>query len=265
MKKSINRFAIISISLLVIALAFTIQSGDAKIEPGSAIGIWLLNEGKGENISDSSGNDNHGELVSGKWVEGPSGSALSLNGVNDRVIVPDSDSLYAAEAWTITAWVNVDAAEGGFGHIVGKRAANGAVANYAFRTSGNGTGWEAYFSRGGWKGAWGQGNVKKGVWLYMTATYDGQNTIRIYENAAQIGEVGNLGGPAPRDTSDVHIGGWTNNTSETLNGMLYDVAVFNVALPEADIKELMDTGLSGLLPVEPAGKLATTWGNIKSR
>ena len=99
----------------------------------------------------------------------------------------------------------------------------------------------------------------------MTATYDGENTIRIYENGAQIGEVGNLGGPAPRNTADVHIGGWSNNTSETLNGMLYDVAVFNVALSIEDIKELMDKGLSLLLPVEPAGKLTTTWGSIKSR
>ena len=163
MKKRINCFMIISVSLLIIALAFIGQSSDAKIEPGSAIGIWLLNEGKGDVISDSSGNDNHGELVGGKWVDGPSGSALSLNGQNDRVIVPDADSLYASEAQTITAWVNVNPGEGGYGHIVGKRAAAGAIANYAFRTSSNGAGWEAYFSRGGWKGDWGQGNVKKGV------------------------------------------------------------------------------------------------------
>jgi hypothetical protein len=47
--------------------------------------------------------------------------------------------------------------------------------------------------------------------------------------------------------------------------MLYDVAIFSVALSEADIKELMDEGISGLLPVEPADKLSTTWGDIKSR
>ena len=47
--------------------------------------------------------------------------------------------------------------------------------------------------------------------------------------------------------------------------MLYEVAIFNVALSEADMKELMDKGLAGLLPVEPTGKLATTWGTIKSR
>lgn len=245
-------------------LTFSVQI-DAEIEPGSAIGIWLLDEGDGKIINDSSGNENHGELKSGKWVDGPSGPALSLNGVDDRVIIPDSDSLYAPKAWTITAWVYVNGAENGFGHIVGKRAAAGALANYAFRTGGSGTGWDVYFSRGGWKGTWNQGTVKKDTWLYMTATYDGVDTFKIYENGTELTSVDGFGGPPPRDTSEVNIGGWTNNTTETLNGMLYDVAVFNVALSEADINELMDKGLSGLLPVEPAGKLATTWGAIKSR
>lgn len=263
MKKHTNHLATITISLFAIILVFSAHI-NAKIESGSAIGIWLLNEGNGNVINDSSGKENHGELQGGNWVDGPSGPALSLNGVGDRVIIPDSESLFAPEAWTITAWVTVNNAETGFGHIVGKRAATGAVANYAFRTSGNGTGWEAYFSQGGWKGAWGQGVVKKGVWLYMTATYDGTNTINIYENGSEIGSV-NVGGPPPRNTSEVNIGGWTNNNSETLNGMLYDVALFNVALSEEDINNLMDRGLGVVLPVEPANKLATTWGSIKSR
>ena len=254
---------IIGVSVLTLIVAFSTQI-DA-IELDSAIAIWRLDEGSGKTIKDSSGNENHGELKSGDWVKVPSGFALSLDGVDDRVIIPDSDSLYADKAWTITAWVYVNNAESSYGHIVGKRAASGQIANYAFRTSSSGTGWEAYFSRGDWKGAWNQGSVRKGVWLYMTAIYDGENTIRIYENAAQIGSVGGLGGPAPRNTSEVNIGGWTNNTSETLNGMLYDIAIFNVALSEADIKKLMDDGIDTVLPIEPSGKLSTTWAKIKSR
>ena len=69
----------------------------------------------------------------------------------------------------------VNSSETGYGHIMGKRS--GAGTNYAFRTSNVGTGWESYFSRGGWQGAWGQGEVKKDVWLYMTATYDGKDAI----------------------------------------------------------------------------------------
>ena len=261
MKSIITCLAIITISLTL-----TVQTY-AEIDFGTARGIWLLDEGDGNLINDISGNENHGELQGGEWVDGPNGAtALSLNGQNDRVIISDSDSLYLEKAWTITAWAFVNPTENGFGHILGKRPASGAVANYAFRTSGNGTGWEAYYSRGGWKGAWNQGSVKKDVWLYMTATYDGEDTITIYENGAEIGAVSGLGGPAPRDAAEVNIGGWENNTSETLDGMLSQVALFDVVLAEEDINALMDEGLSSLLTaVEPSGKLATTWAGIKSQ
>ena len=260
MKSTITRLAIILTSLI-----FAVQTY-AEIDLGTARGIWLLDEGEGTTITDMSGNENHGELQGGEWVDGPDGPALSLNGQDDRVIIADSDSLYLEKAWTITAWVFVNNTENGFGHILGKRPASGTVANYAFRTSGNGTGWEAYYSRGGWKGAWNQGTVKKDEWLYMTATYDGEDTIKIYENGAEIGSVGGHGGPAPRNDTDVNIGGWTDNTSETLDGMLYDVALFDVVLSEADINGLMNDGLPSLVtPVEPSGKLATTWADIKSQ
>ena len=259
MKSIITCLAIVTISLTFAAHTY------AEIDFETARGIWLLNEGKGDDIEDISGNDNHGELQGGKWIKGPDGPALSLDGVNDRVIIPDSKSMHLEEAWSITSWVYVNKTENGFGHILGKRPANGTVANYAFRTSGNGTGWEAYFARDGWKGAWGQGNVKKDVWLYMTATYDAKDTIKIYENGVEIGSVGGMGKPGPKNDTEVNIGGWTNNTSETLDGMLYEVAIFASVLEEDDINDLMEKGLVTLLPVEPAGKLATTWGNLKSQ
>jgi hypothetical protein len=261
MKSIITQLAITTISL---SLIFTVHTY-AEIDFSTARGIWLLDEGEGSVINDMSGNENHGELQGGEWVEGPDGPALSLNGQDDRVIIADSDSLYLEEAWTITAWTFVNTTENGFGHILGKRPANGTVANYAFRTSGNGTGWEAYFARDGWKGAWNQGQVKKDVWLYMTATYDAKDTIKIYENGVEIGSVGGMGKPGPKNDTEVNIGGWTNNTSETLDGMLYEVAIFASVLEEDDINDLMERGLITLMPVEPSGKLATTWASIKSR
>ena len=256
---------IMCLAIITISVTFTVQTY-AEIDLGTARGIWLLNEGEGDVINDISGNDNQGELQGGEWVEGPDGGpALSLNGQDDRVIISDSDSMYLEEAWTITAWTFVNNTENGFGHILGKRPASGTVANYAFRTSGNGTGWEAYFARDGWKGAWNQGSVKKDTWLYMTATYDGTDTIKIYENGTEIGSVDGMGGPGPRNDTDTNIGGWTNNTSETLDGMLYEVAIFASVLEVEDIEALMEEGLVTLLPVEPAGKLTTTWAGLKAR
>ena len=255
---------IVCLAIITIGLTFTVQT-HAEIDFETARGIWLLDEGKGDKIEDISGHENHGELQGGKWVKGPDGSALSLNGQDDRVIIADSDSMFLEKAWSITAWAYVNKSENGYGHILGKRPAAGTVANYAFRTSSSGTGWEAYFANGGWKGAWNQGQVKKDEWLYMTATYDAKDTIKIYENAEEIASVGGMGKPAPRNDTDTNIGGWTNNTTETLDGMLYHVAIFASVLEPEDIEELMEEGLPTLLPVEPADKLATTWGSLKSR
>ena len=99
----------------------------------------------------------------------------------------------------------------------------------------------------------------------MTAVYDAKDKITIYENGEEIGGASGMGKPAPQNDTDVNIGGWTNNTSETLDGMLYEVAIFASILEEEDITDLMEKGLMTLLPVEPSGKLTTTWAGIKAR
>jgi len=152
-----------------------------------------------------------------------------------------------------------------YGHILGKRNDPAAEANYAFRTSSDGTGWESYFWRGGWQGIWGAGDVQKDTWLYMTSVYDGESTVTIYEDGAVIGSA-NIGDPPPAGTAELHIGGWQANASELLDGFLDEVALFSVAIEEDDIIELMETGIQeslGLLPVRALGKTPVAWAAIK--
>ena len=53
-----------------------------------------------------------------------------------------------------------------------------------------------------------------------------------------------------------------------LEGLLDEVAVFNIPLEADDILDIMNNGLevvTGLrAPVEPRGKLAVVWGSLKS-
>ena len=101
----------------------------------------------------------------------------------------------------------------------------------------------------------------------MTATYDGENTIQIYENGVAIGQA-DVGKPPPQSDAEVHIGGWQDNTSELLDGLLDEVAIFNVALSPADMKALMKKGFEAIgntTNVAPMNKLATSWADIKSR
>ena len=49
------------------------------------------------------------------------------------------------------------------------------------------------------------------------------------------------------------------------DAVIDEVAIFNVALSADEIQMMMEKGLSAMLltPVEPEGKLSTTWGNVK--
>jgi hypothetical protein len=74
-----------------------------------------------------------------------------------------------------------------------------------------------------------------------------------------------VGKPPPQETSEVHIAGWQGNTSELLDGLLGEVAVFNVALSPEDMKDLMKKGFKGILDVAVLDELATSWADIKSQ
>ena len=64
---------IVCLAIITMSLALTVQTY-AEIDFETARGIWLLDEGKGDQIEDISGNENHGELQGGKWAKGPDGS-----------------------------------------------------------------------------------------------------------------------------------------------------------------------------------------------
>jgi hypothetical protein len=59
----------------------------------------------------------------------------------------------------------------------------------------------------------------------------------------------------------LNIGEWS---SYDFGGTIDEVAIFNVALTENDIKSVMTEGLSHIAAVSPSGKLTTTLGRIKS-
>jgi len=260
----VKRLTFFCISFFIFGMMFVTLS-NAKIDFKTAAGIWLFEEKDGNEIKDSSKNGNNGKADGTKHVAGKFGTALSFNGTTDKVTVPDTDSLDLPGAWTITAWIKVNATEKNWGHILGKRDPALAVVNYAFRVDNVGIGWDAYFAtNGAWKGIWNQGIAKKDEWVYMTATYDGKDVITIYENGVQIGTGAGMGAPAPANAVDVIIGGWKDNTSELLDGTLDEVVLFGSMITTDDMITLMTKGVGRSSGIEKAGKLTTCWGNMKA-
>jgi len=77
--------------------------------------------------------------------------------------------------------------------------------------------------------------------------------------------IGVAGGVDPlQNEAGVTIGVTNINGGEPAQGIIDEVGIFNNALSEDDVKAIMQKGLEQTaLMVEPSGKLASTWGNIK--
>jgi hypothetical protein len=254
------------ISLIFAVLTFTGQS-IAEIDPQTLAGLWLFDEGQGDVAGDSSGNGLDGEFTGGpKWVDGRFGKALEFDGAS-YVTIPDHVNPTAAI--TISAWVKSAAAtwnENGW--IVEKRDAyiihpNGGSTNVAFCVV-NGAPWNQPNS---WDtGAVGPDDITE--WHMYTCTYDsstGEWKIYIDGEVASSLDLDKV--ELAEDAGPVHIG-WDDccGGARFGQGIIDEVAVFNVALGQDDIQAIMNNGLgpSVLAAVEPADKLATTWGEMKA-
>jgi hypothetical protein len=85
-----------------------LSASEIWAEYAGSVGHWKLDEGSGTTAHDSSGNGNDGTLINGPtWVDGKLGKALSFDGIDDYVEIPDSPELKLDESkgLTIMLWL----------------------------------------------------------------------------------------------------------------------------------------------------------------
>ena len=97
-------------------------TGAAPPPPSATlVAAYAFDEGSGTTAADLSGNGNTGTLQGAAWAtQGKHGKALSFNGSNPKVRVPDATSLDLTAAVTLEAWVNPAAAQAGWRALVQK-------------------------------------------------------------------------------------------------------------------------------------------------
>jgi hypothetical protein len=237
------------------------NSTHAAIDPKTIVGLWLFDEGSGNTAKDSSGNKNDGAFM-GKpaWVDGKFGKALEFDGSTTSVDCGDTASMAIPTGGSVTmcAWVkpkvgSVAAWQG----IMAKRTGsysygiNLVTGNFQIYTSG-GSGIASFAY-----------DLPKGEWVHIAGIMS-KNPTELYVNGALFGTKG-AGGGVTLAANGLRIGA-SGTIGEVFNGIIDDVAIFNVALAAADIKNIFSRGLgmaTGIAAVESAGKLATTWGDMK--
>ena len=81
---------------------------------GELVGYWAFNEGTGNVAADSSGNGYNASASAAAWTTGRVGSALSFNGSTSQVV---TGNIALTNTFSISAWVNPAAAQGGYTRI----------------------------------------------------------------------------------------------------------------------------------------------------
>ena len=258
MKPGFTLRILIFVSIFTGFFSQTIASG------ANVVGMWLFDEGQGNQVADASGNGHNGVAVDGdlEWGEGKFGKALKFGKDSARVHV-EHDDAFNLETFTIVCWVKIESANGDWQTVVAKRSEGATDTNYVIEIQKTNDIPRAAIASGG---VWKAGTVSAVTvvtdmnWHHLATTYDAKE-FKFYVD-------GELEGTEPLtlnpDTSIAPLSiGADSYASKPVLGLIDEVAIFNVALSHDDIKENM----KGLKPanVEPQGKLSSTWANVKAK
>ncbi len=237
-----------------------VSTSYALVDPNSVVAIWLFDEGSGTTARDSSGNGYDGTLMGGvSWVPGKFGGALEFNGT-DAYVDTGQQLLEQVEEFSILLWVqkgNITASRIG---LAGQNdtVEFGFIAPTTVELWSEGAGTNAQVSyvhpEGEWHHVGATGDLFS-LTTYLDGTLGGQTTIGVANHGSSAFNF-NIGG-----------GGVFDGTGNFYTGAIDEVAVFNVALAEDDIRTIMEAGLGetlGLTAVSSEGKLAASWGGLKA-
>lgn len=242
----------------VLMLFIVISPSHAALDDKSLVLYLSFDEGKGGTAKDSSQYGHDGELIKNPtWVDGQfGGKALEFDGTKQQyVMVPINDTLQLREKFSIAFWV--------------KRGETQISAwNYMI---GAGTlVWATIFNRDTQKTyLWSKGPnwAQKGIsnenqpqdWVHLTVTHDIDSDVSIYYDGKKVGGGGKP--PAIIEIDGSIMVGARHPGNEFFTGIIDEVHLFNRILTEDEINTIKDGEFA---PVEPAEKLATTWGVIKA-
>jgi len=270
------RYLLIGVVVLFVA-GVSSTSSYAKIDPKTCVGMWLFDEGSGNTAKDSSGSKNDGTLMNDpKWVNGKFGKALSFEGANDYVVIQKGAAVLEQQfsQMSIVAYVYPTAFSGGtYGPTVITRT---DTDGWAMRVNNGQLLADLRLTGGNVTAVIPPTQLSLNTWSHIAITYSNSTgIINGYINGRNIGTLkgsGTIKNAANANTC-TFIGtdpaGCVPQGAEfDFSGSMDEIAMFDVALTDNDIKSIADSGLGralGISAVSYAGKLTTAWANIKAR
>lgn len=241
---------------------------NASLEEGLVL-CFSFDQGETNAVRDLSGTGNNG-VVNGnpKWAQGPGakfGKAIELDGVSDYIEVADNDSLDVGDDdISMVLWIKHAAEQPNHPRPISKMPLYATdKPGFDVITVGSvSTKLQIFYGMSGAarQATDGGQDIADGEWHHLVVMKN-ENECKIYID-------GELKTSRPITSMDISndyplvIGSNAEPKEHTMfKGVIDEVAVYNRALDEDEIKVIMENGFS--LAVEAGSKLVNVWGQIK--
>jgi hypothetical protein len=271
------KLSIIGIGLIILNLAFTAVS-DAQLTGRkfleAAVAMWTFEEAARVGIPDITGNGHDAKLINKPvLVDGKFGKAIEFSDTRKNYLeVPDDVDLNLEDVISISVWVKrpprlqaTDVAP----YFILHRGAE-----WQWQDPGYGIALHKVFDnmfyfwyQNGFQGASG---IKDDEWHhYVAVAKDGERAPTLYIDGESKPVEHSDGAKkmilAPPLGQPIYIGALLPARFDSFSKSIIDeLVIFNVALSEADVKQLGKGLDKAIFAVAPSGKLATSWAAIKS-
>jgi hypothetical protein len=262
--------------MLALGFVFMYASDSHAVLKDGLVAYYSFNDGTAK---DNSGNGNNGKIIGApKSVAGKTGNCLDFNGKTDAIDVADSAKVQMPDAFTVALWINVRTFVDHAAIVwKGEKIGWGANFNYRIATTPDGgltwgttnAGNENYFATAA------AADVAK--WNFVCMTADGTTCIGYVSKDGTTltkpasAESNPKPSPAPYNVwvgQPLRIGysqGYNNDLNDLryFDGLMDEVVLYNRALSEVEIIELMSANIA-TTAVKASDKIASTWGEVKS-
>jgi hypothetical protein len=225
----VDAFGIVT-DLLVLPSPIGVEKG--------LVAHWKFDDGSGLSAFDDTGKDHTGTLVNGPvWATGFDAGALSFDGVNDAVTFGTGPSLSGQSDLTLTAWINTSASTEQV--ILQQRDTAEYNGQYVLQVLSTGRVQFYIYGNGAYQFTLTTSvRIDDGEWHFVTAVRDGMNGYIYIDGNPVPAASGNGTIRDLRSSAGVGVGRDIRDKTKSFNGLIDDVAIYNIAHSGPELGEL---------------------------
>jgi len=266
----IYKFSLIALVALTVLVAGQTQAQDFVTD--GLVSFWSLDSSSmNGNIARDLWGNNDGEMIDTKTVEGKINEGLEFNGSSSLISVPHDSSLNLADAITLEAWIKLRVWDVADRHSIMTKYGsddkryiqfivrpNSSLQLFLGHTDGTDF---LQATMGGESPEW------VGIWLHVAATWDKSDggLAKLYINGQELASYANrTDWEDSLTTNDLPLSiGAMPGLDRFLDGIIDEVRIYDRRLSDEEIMTNFSAELNVFAVIQPSGKLATTWADVK--